>query len=171
MCYNVIEVASMTNFEMKKHTCCFSGHRRIPKSEILNVKQRLRGAIISAIKNGYCFFGTGGALGFDTLAAQTVLDLKKKYPEIRLILVLPCLSQTKNWQAVDISEYERIKKNADKVVYTSKKYTRDCMFKRNRHLIDNSSLCVCYLKEQSGGTVYTVTYAKAHGLNIHNIAL
>ena len=45
------------------------------------------------------------------------------------------------------------------------------VFKRNRHLIDNSSLCVCYLKEQSGGTVYTVTYAKAHGLNIHNIAL
>lgn len=161
----------MTNFEIKKHTCCFSGHRKISKSEILNVKQRLSEAIISAIKDGYCFFGTGGALGFDTLAAQTVLDLKKNYPNIRLILVLPCLSQTRNWKAADISKYERIKKKADKVVYISKEYTRDCMFKRNRHLVDNSSLCICYLKEQSGGTAYTVKYAIAHGLNVHNIVL
>ena len=161
----------MTKAEMREHTCCFTGHRKIPQTELGNVKQELRKAIISAINDGYLYFGAGGALGFDTLAAQTVLDLKKNYPNIRLILVLPCLSQTRNWKAADISEYERIKKKADKVVYTSKEYTRDCMFKRNCHLVDNSSLCICYLKEQSGGTAYTVKYATAHGLNVHNIAL
>lgn len=160
----------MTKEEMRERTCCFTGHRKIPQSELGKVKCRLRNAIISAFKNGYLYFGAGGALGFDTLAAQTVLELKKKYPDIRLILVLPCLSQTRSWRESDISEYERIKSEADKVVYTSKEYTKDCMFKRNRHLVDNSSLCICYLTEQSGGTAYTVNYAKNNNLIVDNIA-
>lgn len=159
----------MTKEEMKKRTCCFTGHRKIPSEELSEVKRRLRTAIISAINEGYVFFGAGGALGFDTLAAQAVLDLKKEYAHIRLILVLPCISQTKNWQEQDIAEYERIKRNADKVVYTSRNYSRGCMHKRNRHLVENSSLCICYLQKQSGGTAYTVGYAELQGLIIHNL--
>lgn len=113
----------MTKEEMKEQTCCFTGHRKIPKEELAKVKRRLRKAIKLSIKNGYRYFGAGGALGFDTLAAQAVLELKKKYSDIRLILVLPCLSQTRHWNEADISEYERIKTIADKVVYTSKEYT------------------------------------------------
>ena len=45
--------------------------------------------LLSRENSGYLYFGAGGALGFDTLAAQTVLDLKKDYPQIKLILVLP----------------------------------------------------------------------------------
>lgn len=126
--------------------------------------------MIEAIKQGYRFFGTGGALGFDTLASQTVLRLKKTYPQIKLILVLPCVSQTRGWRPEDVEEYERIKTAADKVVYTSQEYTRDCMFKRNRHLVDNSSLCIAYLTEKAGGTAYTVDYAKAKALIIKNVA-
>ena len=160
----------MTKEEMKKHTCCFTGHRRIPHEDMRRIQQQLRDIIVSSIECGYVFFGTGGALGFDTLAAQTVLELKNKYAHIRLILVLPCLSQTKNWREPDIVEYERIKKKADKVVYISQDYTQDCMYRRNRHLIDNSSLCICYLKRQTGGTAYTVRYGKEQGLKIYNLS-
>lgn len=160
----------MTKEEMRERTCCFTGHRKIPQLEIEKVKRRLRKEIISAIKDGYLYFGVGGALGFDTLAAQTILELRKKYPDIRLILVLPCLSQTRHWKEADISDYEQMKIKANKVVYISKEFTKDCMFKRNRHLVDNSSLCICYLTNSSGGTAYTVRYAEAHSLNIINIA-
>ena len=119
-------------------------------------------AVIEAIEQGYRYFGCGGALGFDTLAAQTVLELKNEYPQIRLILVLPCRDQTRDWKEADIAEYERIMKAAD--------YYSGCMHKRNRHLVDNSSLCICYLTEQSGGTVYTVNYARSQGLKIINVA-
>lgn len=51
-------------------------------------------------------------------------------------------------------------RQANKVVYTSQEYTRDCMFERNRHLADYSSVCICYLNKPSGGKVYTVEYAK-----------
>lgn len=63
------------------------------------------------------FYGAGGALGFDTLAAQTVLDMKKEYPQLRLILVLPCEDQTRGWRSEDIAVYENIKRRSDKVVY------------------------------------------------------
>ena len=109
-------------------------------------------------------------MGFDTLAAQTVLDLKSEYPQIKLILVLPCLSQSSRWNGQEQMVYEYIKSRADKVVYTSRDYTRGCMHKRNRHLVDNSSACICYLTDESGGTAYTVEYAKRNKLRVINIA-
>ena len=126
--------------------------------------------MIEAIEQGYRYFGCGGALGFDTLAAQTVLRLREIYPEIRLILVLPCRDQTRRWKQGDVAEYDRIMKAADKVTYTSEQYYSGCMHKRNRHLVDYSSLCICYLTEQSGGTSYTVNYAQSQGLKIINVA-
>ena len=154
---------------MREQTCCFTGHRIIPDCDFERVKQCLEDVVVKAILNGYRYFGVGGALGFDTLAAQTVLQLKPEYPEIKLILVLPCLFQTKGWQETDIQIYEWIKKHADKVVYIGKEYTNDCMFKRNRHLVDYSSLCICYCTKNTGGTAYTVNYAKLNGLKILNV--
>ena len=155
---------------MKEYTCCFTGHRMLPKNKLSDITVSLERIIIKYINEGYRYFGAGGALGFDTLAAETVLRLKNKYPYIKLILVLPCLSQTKGWKKTDIEKYNFIKAQADKVVYTSQEYTSDCMFKRNRHLVNYSSLCICYLSNNSGGTAYTVAYAKKNNLKIENIA-
>mgnify|MGYP004528628677 CR=1 FL=1 len=155
---------------MINQTCCFTGHRRIPLDQRESVTQRLRDAVIASIKESYLYFGAGGALEFDTLAAQTVLDLKKDYPQIKLILVLPCRTQTRGWKQEDIGEYNRIIKAADKVVYTSQDYYNGCMHKRNRHLVDNSSKCICFITEKTGGTFDTVNYASGHELTIINIA-
>lgn len=35
---------------------------------------RLEQTVINLIKSGVCYFGAGGALGFDTMAAQTILS-------------------------------------------------------------------------------------------------
>lgn len=83
---------------------------------------------------------------------------------------MPCENQTQGWGQADKDEYERIKAAADKVVYTSKEYYSGCMHKRNRHLVDNSSLCICYLTKDEGGTAYTVNYARSKGMNIVNVA-
>ena len=51
--------------------------------------------------NRYCrnqgirAYEAGGALGFDALAAQTVIRLRESCPGMKLILVLPCLTQTR----------------------------------------------------------------------------
>ncbi len=71
---------------MKNQTCCFTGHRKIPPEQYAALARRLEQEITCLIGQGIVYFGAGGALGFDTLAAQTVLRLKKKYPQIKLIL-------------------------------------------------------------------------------------
>lgn len=155
---------------MREKTACFTGHRKIPPESISELSQRLKNTLLRLIEEGYMYFGAGGALGFDTLAAQCVLSLRKRYSHIKLILVLPCTTQTKGWSKDDIAVYEEIKSQADKVVYTSQEYTRGCMHKRNRHLVDNSSACISYLTENKGGTFYTVNYAKSKGVEVINIA-
>lgn len=156
--------------EQRIKTCCFTGHRKIPPEKLKDISWRLKATLVQLIENGYLYFGTGGALGFDTLAAQTVLELREQYTHIKLILVLPCETQAWSWKEKDIEIYEDIKRQADKVVYASKEYTRGCMHKRNRHLVDNSSACIAYLTESTGGTAYTVDYATKHGLTVFNIA-
>ena len=103
---------------MKEKTCCFTGHREIPSGQRRRIFAKTEEAIEGLIKKGYLYFGAGGALGFDTIAAFAVLKLKERYPDIRLILVLPCFSQTRGWSQEDIEIYDDIKQKADKVVYT-----------------------------------------------------
>ena len=156
---------------MREKTCCFTGHRQLPPEEQAEIANRLERVITDLYQKGVRYYGAGGALGFDALASQTVIRLRESYPGMKLILVLPCLTQTRGWRPEDIAEYERIKAQADKVVYTSLEYTKGCMFKRNRHLVDNSGVCACYLTKGSGGTAYTVNYAKKQGLKVVNIAI
>lgn len=115
---------------MKEKTACITGHRRIPAGQTEAITKRLMDTLINCIKDGYCYFGVGGAWGFDTIVANLLLHLKATYPYIKLIIVLPCLNQTKFWDEADIIEYERIKNQADKVVYTSYSYFKGCMQKK-----------------------------------------
>ena len=150
-------------------SCCFTGHRKIPQKKYVQIQEKLKDEIVTAIQNGYNFFYAGGAIGFDTMAAQAVLELKAQYPHIKLILVLPCVNQTDGWEQSDIDEYERIRVLADEIIYTSEENKKGCMHKRNRYLVDHSSLCICYMTRKSGGTAYTVKYAKNKEIAIVNI--
>lgn len=154
---------------MKKYTCCFTGHRKITPEQKKIVARRLYCILENLISEGVTQFMAGGALGFDTMAAQCVLSIKEKYPEVKLILVLPCVAQSKGWRREDILIYDKIKQQADEVVYISKEYTKDCMFKRNRYMVDFSNVCVAYLTENNGGTVYTVEYARRKGMQVINL--
>ena len=122
------------------------------------------------IESGYRFFGAGGATGFDKVAALSVLKLWGMYPHIRLILVLSHRAQAKRRSKKDIAAYEDIKGRADKVVYISDEFTRDCVYRRNRHFINGSSMCICYLSREDSGTEKTVRVARREGLQIINIA-
>ncbi len=151
---------------MKPYTCCFTGHRKLPEEKLQTIKKRVDLAISDLVLNGVSYFCTGGALGFDTLAALCVLDAKKEYPEIKLVLVLPCKNQTKGWKKEDISLYEKILFQADEIIYISERYEKGCMQKRNRALVEMSSYCVSYLTRKTGGAFYTTTYAKREHLTL-----
>ncbi len=153
----------------KDNCCCFTGHRIIKKEHIDILPHKLSSVIEELASQGVCDFVTGGALGFDTLAAEAVLKARDKNPLLRLILALPCQNQTKGWKAFDKTKYESIKAQADKVIYVSKEYTPDCMHKRNRFMIDNCASCIFYMTLPRGGTAYTVRYALENNTKMHNI--
>lgn len=151
---------------MRAQTCCFTGHRNIAQDEKQEVKRQLECVLRTLIGKGIRYFGSGGARGFDLMAADVVLQLKKEFPHIRLIMVLPCQDQTRGWKGEDIRHYERILTQADKVVYLQEKYSPGCMQKRNRHLVNHSSVCVAYCTRNTGGTAYTLRYACKKGVRI-----
>ena len=130
------------------------------EKDLCFITSKTKKNIVKLIESGVIFFGCGGARGFDTLAAEIVLELKSLYPQIKLILVLPCTNQTKGWNDIDKKKYEHIKRKADKIRILSPYYYKGCMHVRNRYMIDNSSYCVCYCRKTDSGTAYTVRYAK-----------
>ncbi|MDE7230220.1 MAG: DUF1273 domain-containing protein, partial [Oscillospiraceae bacterium] len=131
----------------KLKVACFSGHRKLPR-DCTKLQASLKNTIVDLINRGVVFFGNGGALGFDQLAAETVLRLKEDYPHIRLVMVLPCPpeQQSLKWSAAQKQRYFRILEQADKVRILSPRYTNTCMLDRNRHMVNNMGLlhiCRC----------------------------
>ena len=144
---------------MMENACCFTGHRHIPENERSHLCAALRQIIRELVTaDGITTFFAGGAQGFDTLAAMTVLDVRDLFPEIRLVIVLPYANHADRWSA------------ADEVICLADQYYTGCMFIRNRYLVDHSSICVSYQTKQTGGTAFTVKYASKKGIKVINLA-
>ena len=151
-------------------TCCFTGHRIIPEDEYAGIQKRLENEIENLIHQGVYLFIAGGALGFDTMAAQAVIKLRTEFPHIGLILVPPHAGHTKHWHEKDQKIYGQILEQADVEMHMAEHYYDGCMQARNRYMALNSRFCICYLTKSTGGTAYTVNYAKKKGLRIINLA-
>lgn len=154
-----------------KKSCCFTGHRHISNEDILRVVAMLDELIAEHIGKGFTRYLAGGALGFDTLAAQAVLRAREKNNGIKLVIVQPCRDQDVKWHEADKSEYRRILTAADEVICLSDHYYNGCMQKRNRYLVNNSGLCIAYMRDTRGGTAYTVQYAQKQNIPVINIGM
>ncbi len=150
--------------------CCFSGHRDLPAQKLQRIRRCLDEVVDALIKRGYRDFVCGGALGFDMLAAETIIEKKKTYEGICLSMVLPCRNQHQKWRAADKLKYESILKQADYITYVCESYVTGCMHLRNKQMVDRSNFCVAFLLKNSGGTRFTVDYAHERGKQVFNIA-
>ncbi|MBQ3483241.1 MAG: DUF1273 family protein [Clostridia bacterium] len=150
--------------------CCFTGHRTLLPETARALTAALDRMLEGLVRAGFTEFRTGGARGFDTLAALRVLALREKYPDCRLSLLLPCRDQAKFWTLGERMLFADIQKKADRVTVLQEHYTPDCMYARNRALVDGCDLCVAYLTENRGGTLYTCSYALRKGVALRNLA-
>ncbi len=139
-----------------KKICCFAGH-----SELYN-KDTLYSQLMTAIdklivKENIKEFWVGNYGVFDKLSAKAVTELKKKYPEIRLILIIPYLTS-------EINEFKKsYYKNYDNILLADipKKTPKKAqIIKCNQYMIRNSNFLICYVKHSWGGAVKTLEYAK-----------
>ena len=151
-------------------TCCFTGHRSLPANKLDDIRNLLARAVEELAQNGCLQFVSGGAVGFDTLAAETVIEQKKLNPNIRLFLLLPCRDQDAKWNMKDRLRYKKILDSADGVEYVCDTYITGCMHLRNKKMVERADICVAFCQKRGGGTEYTMDYAVEKERTIINIA-
>lgn len=116
---------------------------------------------------GYTTFISGMALGFDIICAEIVLELKKRYPLIKLIGAIPCRTQDKLWQHKDRQRYKNVLAKLDEVRCIYDDYVGSiCMIERNQYMINNSSMVIALYNGTSGGTKNTLEYAEKQNIKI-----
>ena len=146
--------------------CAFTGHRNLSGYDFDELL--LERVVLNLVKNGVTRFLCGMAVGFDLKAAQIVLALKERY-NVELVACLPCTNQSERFSARDKLIYAQVLERCDEVVILENEYKSGCMFKRDRYLVDNSDILVCFLRKNRGGTYYTVNYARKSNKKIIEI--
>ena len=149
--------------------CMFSGHRRLPR-DAAQLRRRLDVHIERLSADGAVEFLSGGALGFDLLAAEAVLEARQRHPQLSLTMMLPCRNQADRYSADQKRRYHSILERADKVCWLSEYYYDGCMLMRNRAMAERADLCICYLTSSRGGTAHAVAAAAARDVPIVNLA-
>ncbi len=154
--------------------CAFTGYRpqKLPFGfneedlRCVEFKQQIRCCIADLVQRGYSHFLTGCAQGFDTFAAEAVMDVRRKHPRVVLEAVVPFDAQPERWTFFAQFRYRWILNQADIVTWTGHEYTRTCLAERNRYLVDHCDLLLAAYDGQPGGTAQTVAYAQEKGREV-----
>ena len=157
------------SMEKRAFTCCFTGHRELPIEKEGEIWQKTYIRVQQLLEQGVKYFGVGGAIGFDTLAAEGMLQVKTLNPQVKIILVLPFKGYQKYWLPGQQERAAKIERQVDKIVYCCDRPSRAAFLIRDRHLVDESAYCIGYCTRSTGGTAYTLRYAEKQGLKVWNI--
>ena len=160
-------------------TCCFSGHRpaKLPwgtderDPRCFDLKQELAARLQGIYEAGYRHFICGMAAGCDLYFAEAVLALRRRCPEVTLEAAIPCDGQADSWPAALRLRYEALVADCDEVSLLQHAYTPGCMQRRNRYMVERSSLLLAVYDGQPGGTMSTILYARRRGCRVLTIEL
>ena len=158
----------------RQMTVCFSGYRpeKLPwgydecDPRCAQLKQRLRRAVCAACDDGFRHFICGMAQGADMYFGEAVLALREKHPDVTLEAAIPCEEQAARWKERDRNRYFGLVERCDLETMVQHRYTSGCMQRRNRYMVDRSSLVLAVYDGMLGGTMYTLTYAMRQGVRV-----
>lgn len=135
------------------NTCCFTRHRNLPAKKIEKIILNLDREIENLIAKGVTDFISGGAIGFDQIAASLIIAKKEMgNANIRLIFALPCKNQDELWNEKQKKLYRELLIEADETIYVSEECNAFCMKKRNNYMVEHSAYCICALLQEKSGT-------------------
>lgn len=168
---------------MQNKTCCFTGHR--PKTfpwkrnesdpHCVWLKKRILEEVENAVREGFTRFMAGGAQGVDMWCAEAVIEIREKYPNkgIELILAIPFLKYAGYFSDDEKERLTRIIDASDERILTSAENDKSSAtakyYRRNEYMVDNSARIIAVFEDRpgvKGGTKYTVEYAKKQGCEI-----
>ena len=164
---------------MREKSCCFTGHRptKLPwgfdedDERCIALKKRILDAVETACEEGYTHFICGMAMGCDLYFAEAVLAAKERFPALTLEAAIPCLTQTDGWPEEQKARYQRILAACDYETVVQERYSRDCMQRRNRYMVDHAALLIAVHDGLPGGTRSTVLYAMRRQIMVVNLPI
>lgn len=158
----------------REKTCCFTGHRpnKLPWRDdetdprCLALKARLAAEVERAYEKGLRHFICGMAQGADFYFCEAVLALRDRQPDVTLEAAIPCEEQAARWKERDRNRYYGLMGRCDFETMVQRHYDRGCMLRRDRYMVDRSSLLIAVYGGMLGGTMYTLAYAMKRGLEV-----
>ena len=157
----------------RQSACCFTGHRpgklpwRYNEEDLrcVSLKARIADAVEAAYQEGFRHFLCGMAQGADLYFCQAVLHLKAQHPGVTLEAAIPYEGQADHWPPADRLRRQRLLNQCDLETVVQHHYTKGCMLRRNRYMVDRSSLLIAvYDGTPKGGTMNTLAYALRQGV-------
>ncbi len=158
-----------TKFYEGVKRCCFTGYRpaKFPFSlnredeDYKKFENALVEEILSLVGSGCRIFYSGMAMGFDIIAAELVLMLKRAYgySDIKLICVLPFLDQGESFTSFWKKRFYSVLDLCDEKIVLADEYFSGCYQNRNVYMVNNSDAVLTWYDGKPGGTRNTLEYA------------
>ena len=155
----------MRETELRKHRCCFTGHRpeklTVPENRLAGL---LKAEIKRAIDSGHTTFITGMAKGVDLVAAEIVLRLRERDPWLKLICALPYPGFGQHWGGGWTERFRRVLAQADLEQTICPSFSYGTYQARNEWMVRHSALVIAVFNGEPGGTKNTLDFAKRNGV-------
>lgn len=155
----------MTEADLRKHRCCFTGHRpdklKIPEHKLAKL---LEAEIKRAIDSSHTTFITGMAKGVDLIAAEIVLRLRRRNSQLKLICALPYPSFGLHWGGGWTERFQRVLAQADLVRSICPAFSYASYQTRNEWMVRHSGLVIAVFNGEPGGTKNTLDFAEKSGV-------
>ena len=143
--------------------CALTGHREVlhdfNKNELYDKLEEL-------IKQGCDTFFCGMAEGFDLIALECLKDLKSKY-HIYIEACIPYEGQELHFPPAERKKYRELLLWCDRKTVMFPGYRNGCFLIRNRYMVECADVLLAYCKKSSGGSAYTVKYAREQGKEVY----
>ena len=137
--------------QMEK-TCCVTGHRDMDTEQTEEIRDALKKEVEKAVEDGYVSFLSSFTGPAEQIFAETVLDLKKDHPGLRLSAVIPYRNKLKR-----LREQESVKgllDDCDDITVLKEEYQPNVYTERNRYLAEHSDRAIIvYDGRDKGATV------------------
>lgn len=161
----------------RENTCCFTGHRpnKLPwgsdENDIrcIELKEKIMSIIKMLYNHGIRHYICGMALGCDMYFCEAALEFRQEKDDVSVEAAIPCEEQASRWSEANRNRYYRLVEECDIETMVSTSATKDCYIKRNKYMVNSSSVLIAVFDGTLGGTMQTVNYAKKKGLKIIEI--
>ena len=133
--------------------CCGFGHREVFE----NLSDRISSAVRMAAEQGCEIFYTGAMGRFDEMFSSEVRALKKDFPNIKLIRVMPYMTNEIKTQGDYLyTLYDGILVPTE----LADVHYKAAITKRNQWIIQRSELVIVYTRRNFGGAYNAKRYAE-----------